>query len=342
MQKRGQVTIFLIVGILLLVIFAAVLWASSYFQKEKLEAEIETPLSLGLKPQLSSFVESCLEETAVPGLYLLGAQGGVIYPDDPAKVLATEKALINYGYLNGVDQLEVEEMEKQLNLFIEENLPPCLGDFASFAEKGITVEKKGGIKVDSKATPANVLVSLKYPLEATFGEDRIEISTFSQRIPLPLGSVVDEAENIIEKHQEQPARLELSPSHHENYFITVFPFDRGTFIYSISDEGSVIDGAPFTFIFAVRDDQINSPPELGQIPNMVVNQGSRFTYQLSARDPEDDSLIFSSDSPLFTVDQNGWIDAEISGAGTYQINFAVEDVHGQKDEQSVRFVVNAK
>lgn len=340
MKKRGQVTVFLIVGILLLATFAAVFWAMSYFQKETLEAETELPLAAGLKPQVSGFVESCLEEIATPGIYLLGIQGGVIYPEDPKKVLITENAIINYGYLNGVDQLETEKMEEQLNLFVEENLPSCLDGFASFAERGISVVEKDELKVDSKITPANVLVNLKYELEAASGEDSIELSTFSQRIPLQVGLVVSEAEAIIGKHREEPSRLGLSPPSNKNYFTSVFPFDRGTFIYSISDENSVIDGAPFTFMFAIRDDEINSPPELEHVPNMVINQGSRFTYQLSARDPEDDILKFSSDSPLFTVSDDGWIEQEVTMAGTYQVNFAVEDVHGLKDEQEVRFVVN--
>lgn len=339
MNKRGQVTIFLIVGILLLASFAAIFWAVSYYQKEKLEAETDLPLSAGLKPQIINFVDSCLEEVAVPGIYFLGIQGGVLYPEDPKKVLITEKAVINYGYLNGIDQLETEKMEQQLNRFVEENLVDCFGGFTNFAERGIIIEEKSDLKVDSKITPTSVLVNLKYRLEAALGDDQIELEDFSLRVPLGVGSVIEEAETIIEKHKEEPSRLDLSPSTNSNYFTTIFPFDSGTYIYSISDENSVIDGAPFTFIFAVRDDDINSPPKLDHIPNMVINKGSQFTYQLTASDPEEDILVFSFDS-FFEVNEDGWIDQQITSAGTFNINFVVEDIHGLKDDQSVRFIVN--
>src|SRR3989344_6484315 len=106
MLKRGQVTIFLIVGILILFIFAGLFYIVSVLEQKGLLAETEElPETFALKTRVSSFVESCLRETAIPGIYLLGIQGGVIYPADPTKVLFTENAVINYGYLNGVVQL---------------------------------------------------------------------------------------------------------------------------------------------------------------------------------------------------------------------------------------------
>lgn len=339
MHKRGQVTIFLIVGILLLAIFAGILYLTSTIQKERLELEEESPLTLKLKQPLTSFVESCLRQTAVPGIYLLGLQGGIIYPDDPTTILLTENALINYGYLKGVDQLSVEAMEQQLNRYVEENLFLCLDDFLRFAEEGIFITEKKPVKSDVKIRPDETVLQIKYQLEVRLGDDSFRMDSFSTNVPLRVGSTLREAKAIIRTHEENPAHLLPPEPAEQSYFISSFPFDAFTFIYSISDQNSIIDGAPFTFMFAIRDDAINTAPELTYIPNMVVRRGEPLNYQLTALDAEEDILTFSSNSALFPVDSEGVVTGTTTTRGTYMVTFTVADIQGLKDEQEVRIVV---
>ncbi len=327
MQERGQVTVFIVVGIVLLFIFIGIFFMVSYVQTGTLKGEEETPLALSIKPQLVSFVESCLKETAEPGIYLLGMQGGVIYPDEPKKVLLTEEALINYGYLNGVNQLDKEGMEEQLSHFVEENIHLCL-DFSSFAERGIIVEEKKQPKVESRIHLDKVIISLKHKIEAISGGDTLRIDSFSTEIELPLGKLREQALEIIDAHGGELPVLDGS-------FLTIFPFDASTTVYSLSDEAA---DTPIVFMFAVQK-EVNTPPQLDIIPNQVIRTGERFTYQLTASDAEDDLLRFSSDSALFPVTEDGAIEAAPVEIGAFVVTFTVEDASGEKDEQEVRFVV---
>lgn len=333
MLKRGQVTIFLIVGILILFIFSGIFYIVSVLEQKGLLAETEElPENLVLKSKVSSYVESCLTETAIPGIYLLGIQGGVIYPDDPEKVLITEYSIINYGYLNGVDQLSVEKMEEQLDLYIEENLEYCLDDFYIFAEQGLIITSKR-LKSESIISLDQVLLNLDYEIEIVKGEDVLTIDTFSSTVPLQVGKVVEEAKTIIKDHEQVT-------SVQSKYFKTTFPFDRFTTIYSLSDENSVIDGAPFTFMFAVKDNEINTAPRLDFIPNIVVRKGSLFTYQLRADDAEDDILTYSVEPALFTIQENGLVNELMLQTGKFNVIITVIDIHGLKDEQEMRLIVN--
>lgn len=338
MLKRGQVTIFLIVGIIILGLFSGVFYLVSTLQQKDLLVSEETATdALGVKPRITSFVESCIREVATPGIYLLGIQGGIINLEDPTKSLITENGIINYGYLNGENLLSAEKMEAQLNVYIEEELPLCLDNFSSFSPE-INIEV-GEFKPEIKVYDNEIVINLNYEISAVKGNEEIKIDAFSESIPVHLGEIIIETEKIITNHKNNPTLLNLKPAEDIDYFISVFPYSSDTWIYSISDESSVIDGAPFAFIFAIKDNTLNSAPDLGFIPDITIRKGMLLSYQLSATDQDEDYLSFYSDNPLFPVNEEGFINVTIYSPEIYVVLFGVKDPNDLKDEQQVRITV---
>ncbi len=321
MSKRGQVTVFIIVGILVLFAFAGVFFLVSSTQKTGI-ATVEDPF----KAEVTSFVESCLKEVAPPGIYLLAIQGGTINPD-PSKTLITESAWINYAYKDGKNQLSLDDMEVQLNGYIDESLNSCLDDFIVFQKQGMWVIPQDPPKVETTISINEIKINLHYPLQAELGGSKTELDTFSASIPLRLGFLVQNAEKISE---DSPASLDL--------FVSTFPFDRETTIFSINDPNSVIDNAPLTFMFAVQK-KSNSPPKLTYVPNVVLNSGAVWTYQLEAVDPDQDLLVFSSNSAKVPVSADGLIDVTLTEKETFFVKFKIKDTAGLEDEQEMRVVV---
>src|SRR3989338_1839720 len=82
-NKKGQVTVFIIVGIALLFTFAGILYLTKTIKGGSLITEEE--FTVQEVPQVFRpvflFTEDCLTETAEIGLRVLGQQGGYIYPD---------------------------------------------------------------------------------------------------------------------------------------------------------------------------------------------------------------------------------------------------------------------
>ncbi|MFH1682773.1 MAG: hypothetical protein ABIA37_03170 [Candidatus Woesearchaeota archaeon] len=334
--RKGQITIFLIIGIVILAIFAGVFYLVSYFQKEQLTAEERIPESLSISPRIKFFVESCLQEAAIPGIYLLGTQGGFIYPDDISQVLITEKSIINYGYLNGINQLSTAKMEEDIADYVEESINFCLDNFSVFQQEVIVVEEKGQPQTSAKIKNGEIQLTLKYPLQVKSADDSIEIEDFYSTVSLDLARTVSQANKIIEKNEPG---LDLDYLTSFDAFVSVFPFDEETTIYSLSDEKSVYNGAPFTFIFAVQDFSLNTPPRLDFIPDVVLENGGNFTYELNAEDDEDDALVFSSNSADFPVSEEGLLNVSAVKTGLYSVTFSVKDTSGLKDEQTIRIVV---
>src|SRR3989344_2379922 len=94
-NKKAQVTVFIIIGILLLAGAAAFFYiAKKTSQESKLEAEIkvsEEQVPTQFDP-IKKYAEDCAYSVAVEGLNLIGKQGGYISFDDHN--LNTESFLI--------------------------------------------------------------------------------------------------------------------------------------------------------------------------------------------------------------------------------------------------------
>jgi len=71
-QRKGQIAVFLIIGLLLLAVIAAVIYSA---RKQPVGSKHDSEL---LKP-IKSYITSCLEKNADEALSLAGSQGGVIY-----------------------------------------------------------------------------------------------------------------------------------------------------------------------------------------------------------------------------------------------------------------------
>ena len=86
-NKKGQVTIFIIVGIIILFTFAGILYFTKTTVKETVSAEGEHIIATvpqEFKP-ITDYTEGCLNQIGKRGLQLLGQQGGYIYPEVAGK-----------------------------------------------------------------------------------------------------------------------------------------------------------------------------------------------------------------------------------------------------------------
>jgi hypothetical protein len=73
---------------------------------------------------------------------------------------------------------------------------------------------------------------------------------------------------------------------------------------------------------------VNNPPVLGSIGNLQGRSGIRFIKRITATDPDNDTLTFSTDTNLFKIDpETGLINftPELALVGNYTINISVTD-----------------
>ncbi len=76
-QKKAQVTLFVILGIVLLIVFIMALQARSVFVEEKLRAEAKSTLADYLTTNnINYYIKSCLEESTIEGIKTITELGG--------------------------------------------------------------------------------------------------------------------------------------------------------------------------------------------------------------------------------------------------------------------------
>ena len=84
-MKKGQVTIYVIIGLIVLITTVTAFFARDYVVKTILKIGVEETIIVPekIKP-INSFVSSCLKETTEKAIELAGQQGGFInIPRDP-------------------------------------------------------------------------------------------------------------------------------------------------------------------------------------------------------------------------------------------------------------------
>jgi|GEM_PF-1032404 len=190
--KSGQVTVFIIVGIVILFATAGIIYVTKTVSLSKLE-DVKDPIIASVPQQfqpIQLYVEGCLRDVGKKGLVVLGEQGGYIYPDVVGKfsskdmtngdgiafgdvnvpywhynVNENKNPQVKYSTLKPKLKLKddpVMSVEAQLSRFVKENIDGCLGNYGAFVQEGFIVQDGESTLSDSgKSTvPTDVEVTV--------------------------------------------------------------------------------------------------------------------------------------------------------------------------------------
>lgn len=164
-NRRGQVTIFIIIAVVIVVI--GILIYSFY-------PEIVTGLGLGTKnPQ--EFIQSCIEEDIENNIEILSLQGGSLSPEH--YILYNNDKIEYICYTGEYYKLCVvqkpmlkEHIESEIKNDLQEKVEACFNSLEeSYQKRGYDVNlKKGGINIE--LLPKRVVSNFNYSLVLTKGE----------------------------------------------------------------------------------------------------------------------------------------------------------------------------
>jgi hypothetical protein len=220
--KKGQITIFFVIGIVILVIFTFIL----NIQKDQVENFNYGGVTQNNEDSkmIKNYVESCLKYVSEEGLWKLGMQGGYINPegdsfygedgaDEFYKGRTPSTTYINSisvpYYLDSqsyeVSYPSLDEIEKKLERYIIVEFEKCL-DLSTFEKQGFEVIAPiidyhsinfnlRRTKVDSNVIIGlnEVNVILEYPLNFKKEGYEFMISNFKVDIPIRFGELYNAA-----------------------------------------------------------------------------------------------------------------------------------------------------
>jgi hypothetical protein len=206
LNKKAQVTVFIILGLILLFSAGAVIYMK-LSSSSGLEAKSEQMMTES-SASLSDFIDSCIVREAAPLIRQMAVQGGTLSLEtDGERQNKNEQRAYNgssFRYLCKNNQayencvsvlLTRSEMEAELAEKLNARLKECI-ELERFREQGMTI-KEGEIKISAAIGQDDITITLNYPLEIIFSETTIKLSEFTKKIELPLGKLFDLSTNII-------------------------------------------------------------------------------------------------------------------------------------------------
>ena len=329
--RKSQLTMFILLGIILLFSVAIIIYLQGQIELSGFKEDSISSLTTETQP-IKLFVDKCLEDVGISGVYYMGTQGGYINP--PLESLTTEKTVIPYYYRSGTNEMpSLATLENQVSDYIEGILPVCTNGFKSF-NFDIT---EGIIRTTTKINEQNILIKVYYPLTGVFNGKEEKLENFVLKVPIRMGYIYDIAKKVVEKQVKSSEWLDLTYLSTFDVNIDILPYDLTSTIFIITDKKSRIENIPYQLFFA-NNDELNTQPELDFVPDFVLKKGVSFEYTIIATDVDGDAIKFSDDSNLFDINsETGVILFTPNITGVFQTTITASDGKGEQDSTKIIF-----
>jgi hypothetical protein len=195
-EKKGQVTVFIILGVILVIIIGLVL----YVYGEKLKIRQPDKIDTGSMDSLKNYITNCIKKEGNTAIDSLGEHGGRINPKSGYWYLG--KKLTYLCYTEELKPCENKvpfirkEMEMEINSYLSTRVKSCI-NLDNLRKQGYVVEE-GKMNLSTEINDQNVMVIMNYPLTVSKGGSRVSQNFFSVDFKSSLGRFADIAAAIVD------------------------------------------------------------------------------------------------------------------------------------------------
>ena len=338
MNRKGQITIFIIIAIILIIAAGAYIYFTSKpVMPEEIQRLIVDVPELG-KP-IAAYIYSCMDLGAPVGILTIARGGGYVFPPTALK---TEYGTLGYGYRLGDDILaSKEEIEAQISHYMGTVVLSCF-DISLFEKQGYKIELEE-ITTETQMLPDKLIVTMNIPMTVSKGDASIQLNDFALAVEIPLGRLHAIAKTFIAQLKENPDEISLSFMQGIPEEIEILPIDSNNIAVAVRDPQTVLNDEPLTFLFAAEVAQ-NLAPEFKNLPDtMEYTEGETVSFTVEAEDPEGNAFVFSADPILFEINQEtGAFAFTPEIPDTYLIEFTVIDDKGNTNRKNVEIIINPR
>ena len=199
MNKKGQVTVFVILGIVIIGVIGLLYYAIS-------KNYVKVPFVSSGTVSVQDHVEECITEKGNEAIVLIGQQGGDITPSLYQNWCVDSENCYKVSYLcytstplqpclNRRPFLK-QHMEKEIKTYIDAHLQECV-DVDLWRDSGYSVSSgsyESKVFIDNDDT----LITVDWPLTVTKGEFTQTQDHFSHEFKVPLGRISDTAYEVVD------------------------------------------------------------------------------------------------------------------------------------------------
>ncbi len=207
MKKRGQVTTFIIIGIVLLFLVGTTLFIREFVVERGLFRDIKEPTVIPEQIQaVDYYVDNCIFDVGDEGLDLLGGRGGYIDLSEVETLEVVSDYEVAYWYYNYNgnsfnDYPSKKDLEKRLEGYMESNLEECIANF-ELLEEQFDIEA-GDVFADVDIADNSVVFKVRYPLDINKEGIDYYLANHVIEFDVKLGKMYDMAKTIMDRENEE-------------------------------------------------------------------------------------------------------------------------------------------
>jgi hypothetical protein len=282
MKKRGQITVFMIVGILILLIIALTLFFTRNISEEEQDLELSESAPVETSA-VKMFVESCLKKTGYDAIYYNYINGGFYQPQF---ITLYNQWSVPYYYHLGDNLIPMEtQIEEGLEDYVEDNILPCLNNFTDIPNFNIVAKDLPLMKINIKQNQVDF--NLNLPLEVSRDDTIKEVNQFLVQLEVPLKELNEILVSIIDEQEKSSDEVMLdylSRLAVEKEFTTKLFYESDEVIYILTFDKIDLLGRSLITQFAVKYDWyeiINKSFDLKPLEKQSVILGEELIYSLN-------------------------------------------------------------
>lgn len=234
MHKKSQITVYILLGIVILMAFFTYFYLNTNRIKNS-AVEKSTKLSFD-SGAIQVYIETCLKNVASDGIIFISSRGG--YYDLPDDYFGA-RPVTSFYVKNSLDMSPaLEEVQKELSKYIKDQLDFCINNI-EFAGKTIEFGDK---EVSTMISGSGYIsVNLKMPTKIISGDSTFAPSDFRS-------TVVDDrliksfnlAKNITQEITKNPQYLAFSSIFHQadskNFKVVIDAYNESTYLFQLIDK----------------------------------------------------------------------------------------------------------
>lgn len=205
-SKRGQVTIFIIIAVILIAL------VGMFFAVR--QSIVTTKIPIAIEPVYNSFL-GCVEESVLSGVDVLESQGGYIdlplfepgsnYMPFSSQLDFLGTAIPYWYYVSGnnIPKEQVPSkvlMQDELANFIESKIYDC--DLSRFYEQGYLISQ-GTPKAEVDIQDNNIIVKISMKLSIEISGETYLVNRHDVSVNSHLGKLYDSAKNVYDQEQSE-------------------------------------------------------------------------------------------------------------------------------------------
>jgi len=268
-MKKGQISLFVIMGFILIIIFGTFFIFRSISSSSETEniAASSQDFENGVN-SINAYVQACVDRSSEVSLKLFGAAGSTFTSE--AGYFDSDPNFVKVAYLrDGSENFlpTLNEWEGTLGILSSLYLELC--NLSVFEEQGYNIQKDTAI-VKAYINRNSVDFNVNMPITVKKGEFQKELNSFNTKYDVRLPLIHDTINDIINKNIENPGfflasdLLEYEPS------VDILVYNNGVdFIYLIQDNG-------YVFTYADKDETMVSTENIIENSELV---GDEFVFE---------------------------------------------------------------